>query len=429
MSDQQLDESSIAGNVAAIIERLSARADDVIGAIQQHLAAQILELRGDAHLLDLLRASVAGNIETVFDLLRHGIAIERVEPPTAALEYARRLAQRGIPVNALVRAYRLGQQQLLAHVRDEIARSDLEPSMALPAFDKINGITFDYIDWISQQVTTAYETERERWVENRNSVRAVRVRELLDAPDIQVDIDAATAAIRYPLRQHHIAVILWVGQHDTPGSELLRLERFLRQLAEAMKLRDGPLFVAADRVSAWGWLPLATASEAEGAGQIREFACASDDVPFIAAGTAQAGIDGFRRSHHQAQNARRVAVAGSLHDRITLAGDPGVGTAALLSQDLPQTCRWVGEILGPLAGATDSDARLRETLRVFLRKGGSYKAAAEHLNLHHNSVRYRVQRALERRGRPLDDDRIDVELALLACHHFGTTVLTTTAAG
>jgi DNA-binding PucR family transcriptional regulator len=48
-----------------------------------------------------------------------------------------------------------------------------------------------------------------------------------------------------------------------------------------------------------------------------------------------------------------------------------------------------------------------------LRTGSSYKAAAEELHLHSDSVKYRVHRAVERRGRPITDDRLDVEVALL----------------
>ena len=81
------------------------------------------------------------------------------------------------------------------------------------------------------------------------------------------------------------------------------------------------------------------------------------------------------------------------------------------------------EVLGPLSSNTENDARLRETLRVFLHHGASYKAAADQLNLHFNSVKYRVQRAVERRGRPIGEDRLDVELALLVCHWFGDAVL------
>ena len=421
--DKGDDEAAVAESVALIIDRIGGRAPDVIGSIQRYLAAEVVELRGDPALLELLRASVAGNVETVFDALRYHISIERVEPPTAALEYARRVAQHGIPVNALVRAYRLGQQQVLAHVLEEIRRAGLEPEAGLNTYEAISIVAFRYIDWISQQVTDAYETERERWVENRNSVRALRVRELLDSAAGSVDIDAAIAAIRYPLRRTHLAMILWTSADDAPGRELLRLERFVRDLADSMTLRDGALFVAADQVSGWGWLPLGTAATADPVEHIRRFAADSVDAPHLAMGTAQSGLEGFRRSHRQAQKARRVAVAGAQNRRVTAAGDPGVTAAALLTEDLAETREWVCETLGPLASDTDNDARLRETMRVFFGEGSSYKGAAERLNLHHNSVKYRVDRAVERRGRRIGDDRIDVEIALLVCHHLGSAVL------
>ena len=61
--------------------------------------------------------------------------------------------------------------------------------------------------------------------------------------------------------------------------------------------------------------------------------------------------------------------------------------------------------------------------RVFLACGSSYKVAAEELNLHFNSVKYRVGRAFARRGREICGDRLDVELSLLACHWYGAAVL------
>ena len=70
---------------------------------------------------------------------------------------------------------------------------------------------------------------------------------------------------------------------------------------------------------------------------------------------------------------------------------------------------------------------IRETLRVFLRAGSSFKAAAEELHLHSNSVKYRVHRAIERRGRPINDGRLDIEIALLLCHWYGNAVLTNSA--
>ncbi|MFE4461867.1 PucR family transcriptional regulator, partial [Nocardia tengchongensis] len=136
------------------------------------------------------------------------------------------------------------------------------------------------------------------------------------------------------------------------------------------------------------------------------------------------GISGFRRSHRQALRARSVALARTdVEPRIIAASDPGLTTAALLGADA-EVGEWVREMLGELAADNDNDARLRETLRVFLRTGCSYKAAAAELDLHANSVKYRVGRAVARRGRPItDNDRLDVELALLICHWYGAAVL------
>ena len=55
--------------------------------------------------------------------------------------------------------------------------------------------------------------------------------------------------------------------------------------------------------------------------------------------------------------------------------------------------------------------------------GSSYKLAAEELDLHFNSVKYRVGRAVARRGRELGADRLDVELALVLCQWYGISVL------
>ena len=129
--------------------------------------------------MELLGASVEGNVDTVLHALRYDIAVERVEAPTAALEYARRLAQQGVPVNALVRAYRLGQRQMNELVFAELRTIDIPEPMRVAVIEAITGTLFEYIDWMSQQVVAVYEDERERWLENQNSLRALRVREVL----------------------------------------------------------------------------------------------------------------------------------------------------------------------------------------------------------------------------------------------------------
>jgi DNA-binding PucR family transcriptional regulator len=383
----------------------------------------IPQLGGDALTTELFRASAEGNIGTVLRALRYHIALESVEAPNAALDHARRLAQQDVTVNALVRSYRLGQGRLNELVFDTVRMTNIPPADRVAVLQQFTATLFAYVDRISQQVIVAYEEERERWLEGQNSIRGVRVRELL-AGKKTIDLDTATTSIRYPLRWHHLAVVVWYPDVRADGDELPRLQRFLAELGQAAGAAANPLFVAENRVTGWGWLPY-KAPSADAVNAIRALAAGRPDSPNVGIGITGVGIDGFRRSHDQAQLARAVGVTATNHPGPTVlaAGDPGVSMAALLAGDIGKARDWVGDTLGELAGDNENDARLRETLRVFLRCGSSYKLAAEELTLHFNTVRYRVGRAVTRRGRPIDDDRLDVEMALLLCQWYGTAVL------
>jgi DNA-binding PucR family transcriptional regulator len=297
----------------------------------------------------------------------------------------------------------------------------LDTQLGFDVFEQITSASFSYVDRISRNVLTAYQNERDRWLANQNRVRALSVQEVLAGG--KIDIDDETNSLRYPLRQIHLALIVWCSESED-GNELAMMERFITAFATSSGAHERPLFIGADRVTGWAWIPLPADAAPHAITRLREFASARTDAPWIAAGDPLPGVDGFRRSHEQAQGARAVVMAsGSRQPAVTAASDPGLVVAAHFCADLEQARAWVGDVLGPLASATDSDERMRETLREFLHNGSSFKATADELHLHVNSVKYRVQRALERRGRPITDDRLDVEVALLLCHWFDTAVL------
>ncbi len=126
-------------------------------------------------------------------------------------------------------------------------------------------------------------------------------------------------------------------------------------------------------------------------------------------------FEGFCRSHEQAVSARSVAVAaGGEHAQVTPFAE--VAAIASLCLDLAATRAWIRETLGELAVDTVRNAGLRETARVFLATNGSFIATADQLFLHRNTAQYRVRQAEEVRGRSLRERRLDVELALAACH-------------
>jgi DNA-binding PucR family transcriptional regulator len=406
------------------------RAADVAGALATHSAElsadihelivrEIPELRTDRRVLTLLEASVAENVATVLHVLQHDIDLDHVRAPAAAEEYGRRLAQRGIPLAALLRAYRIGSTRFQHRCLQELARQTDDASIVSAAGLRIAETTAAYVDQVSEELVAAYEAEREHWLRNLSATRAARVRALLDGD--QVDVDAAEAILGYRLRQHHVGVVCWLGDAAAGGDALTRLDQATTEVAVQAGCEGRPVFLPQDESCAWAWLPLGARDTFAVPAAHRSATRAGSGIRF-AFGAPGVGVAGFRRTHRQAVGAQAVALAaGPAGRRLTSFAE--VAPLALMASSVELLRPWVLETLGSLADDDDQHARLRDTLRVFLQENGSYKATAERLILHKNSVQYRVRKAEEALGHPLDEHRLQVELALLASQWLGAIVL------
>jgi len=404
--------------VAMVIARFRDRETTDFEAYRQALIEPIQGVSLEPKLLELLSEALIEGMRAFLAFLSRDISFHDFDAPPMALEYARRLAQNGVGISALVDPVRASYKTILGQLICEIRESDLVRDTALDVLEFFIDRTSGFVDRITEQFRDTHEAERERWLERQNNARVLGVRQLL-ADDGHIDIDAATSAIGYPLGGTHLATILWAAEPGAHEADMLRLERFGLEVATALKI-DSPLFIAADQTTGWAWLPLQSGT-ADPIAQIRRLA--GDGAIRVAVGTIHSGVAGFRESHRRARDARRVAVAGRTARSVVAATEPEVRVAALMVDDLARTREWVQITLGPLASNTAGDAKLRETLRIFLQEGSSHTAAAERLGLHRNTVGYRVNKAVERRGKPITDDQIEVEMALLACDQFHEAVL------
>jgi hypothetical protein len=309
-----------------------------------------------------------------------------------------------VPVAALLRAYRIGSAKFQDWCLHELGRRSADAAVVSAAGLRIAGTTNAYIDLVSEEIVSGYEAEKENWLRNQSVARAARVRALLRGEP--VDVTACEAVLGYRLRQHHLGVVTWTSEVPPGADALGLLERATSELATAAGCEGRPLFVPQDESAAWAWLPLGARSNVPGL-----VADADPQVRF-AFGEPGTGPAGFRRTHQQALSAQAVAVAAAPPGP-RMIGFADVAPLALMSGSL--------ELLR--ACDDEHNARLRDTLRVFLEENGSYKATAERLTLHKNTVQYRVRRAEESLARPVDQDRLRVELALLAARWLGATVL------
>lgn len=416
-----MDEQAVAAQVIVLGEQMADELDQLTQDLQREMLGQIPDLEVDRTLAELLGVSIRSNLETIVQVLRNVVDVDNVITPIGAREYARRLAQHGVSPNALLRGYRLGQWMLMdwgfATLTDAV-----DAPLALGSYHALAQLIYRYVDSISEQVVAEYQQERERWLARRSTVVADTLDRLLAGDP--VDIDSAESGLGHRLRQHHVGVLLWTADPAAAVADLAVLENLVARLERAVGGGEAPLFWPKDRATAWAWLSVRAGQDLPDPGVLEDCLAGIDPQVRVALGTPAAGPGGFRASHLEARRAQQVALAATARGtRVTSFGDPGVRAASLLVDDLDAARRLVRTTLGGLALDTEASERLRETTLVFLAEKGSYTTTAERLHLHKNTVKYRMKRAIKERGRPVDENRLELELALIACKWLGPAVL------
>ncbi|WP_037080666.1 PucR family transcriptional regulator [Pseudonocardia spinosispora] len=399
---------------------------DLVAAVAHDLERQLEQLTADTCMLlidkipqldvpeedvrELLVASVGANMATAVHILAHHIPVNQIEVPAAAAYYARRLAQRNIPMESLLRAYRLGEARFHQWWMRLLDEQRPDSQLMITALRHTMGVTSAYIDRVSENLSEIYSEEREAWAHRAGASRAVQVRTVLE--DESLDTSAAEALTGYRMAGQHLALVVWTPARDT----VRRVEPVVQAIVELTGYQ--PLAVLPDDHTLWAWVsgagiggvdPVELEKRSEGAR--------------IALGSPADGLAGFRASHRQALNARRVAeIHGDEAGSVTSFAD--VAVSAFLAADLTDARRWVSDVLGGLAADDEGAAELRRTVLAYLRAGSSLIDAAAELHLHKNTVRYRLRKAEDiRGGRAVTERRLDLEVALLACEHLGRAVL------
>lgn len=376
---------------------------DLVAATEAGISA----LEHDETMRGLLLASVSENIVAVLNLLANALDPTAAAAPLSALSYARRLAQRDVPLAALLRAYRFGQSRFLHLCMEHairLGRDDTAQTMMA-----LSDLTATYIDRVGELVSDAYVAERERWLQDRGVMRRNWVTQLLSAPG--PNAVRAERALGYRLDRVHLGVEAWLQPDEVAREQLTTVFRSaVTRMAGVLDSQGAPLAVPSDEREMQIWI-------APGPG-IRPDAQALGDslrtakLPVrIAVGHPATGLDGFRMTMNGASRAKRLSISAGSRAPMTVSYDE-LAPVALLDGDSPDLGDFVRRTLAGLAVEDGRGEWLRETLLTFLRNKGSYADAARELHVHRNTVQYRVAQALEVYGMPLPADVLQLRLAL-----------------
>jgi len=360
--------------------------------------------------------TVETNLQRFFGRVVASDSSEILTAPSEALSFAISVQHHGIDTAALIQAYRVGQNLAWSWWMEHLAREVSGHGLLLETIARSSERMFAYVDAVVEEQVRMWERERERWSGRLTVQRAEAVRTVLagEAPAPE----KALRSIGYTLERELVAGILWEaesgGTAEVAAPLMSRLELTAGAIAGAVGI-ERTLIVPAEASCMWAWFAIDSRFDLDAlarraAEQLREGQSLSLSI-------AGGGLEGFRGGHRQALRARRFAELSQAECGVVRFDE--VETLCVMSEDPELLTDFVERKLGALAAASPNARRLRETVLVWLREGGNASRAAERLQTHKNTVRNRVQRAEELIGRPLEDDRLGLELALTMVQRVG----------
>lgn len=370
------------GEVLAAGPELQELADEIIEAIRAEVPAYALPLegvfgeavrRGTTEALSQFNAMVR-EPEQGRDHGRHVyVALGRGE------------ARNGRSLEALLAAYRVGARVAWRRLAAAGVESGLPPETLVQLAESI----FAYIDELSAESAEGYAQEQAERAGEADRRRAALIALLLRRPAAAPESLAAAAEQAGWRVPRQLAAVVW------------RAEEGRRPIA---RLPLGSIAAPVD-----GDL-VALVPDAAAPGRRAEIEHA---IGGVAAGLGPTvAPEDAARSHDRAAGA--LALAEERGDRAILAADEH-RIDLLLRADRELVGDLAADRLRPLGSETPaSRARLEATLLAWLRAAGSVPAAAAELDVHAQTVRYRMGRLRELLGDALDDPdaRFELEAAL-----------------
>ena len=376
--------------------------------VVEAIARELPDLLDSPEDIEANRASIEASVRLFADILEDGVdpaESTRLEPATVA--YAQDGARQGIALTTLFRSYRLGHAGTARHLTAILNEDVAEPTDLSRAIDLASDWLFGYVDAALCQVEEVYVDERDRWLRSSAADQAEALETLLAGRPI--DQDSASRRLRHELHRNHVAVVAWLERHEDGRDTLALLDAAVRDVANALGSKQvlvhtlGTLSVAA-------WVSTRTSPSEQKLDGIRLRSAAPDGVR-VAFGEPAVGVTGFRASHQEALLAQRVARATQQPGgSVTRYRD--VALQALGSVDPVQCRSFVAHELGGLFSDDEGVRRLALTVRTFLEENRSRSRTGSRLNVHENTVSYRLRQAEELLGHPIAERSLELGAAL-----------------
>jgi len=383
--------------LATVLERLAQDPARLVDRVMTQLRADIPDYEhAPAAVLRDVRDSIAFMHRLWYDTILSG---ERPAASTldSVAASGRRRVHQGVPLDALLRAFRLGSKQVWAAVL-EGAGDDAELHREL--LFKVSPYVFDHFDLMAQTIAQAYGAEqllRARW---RDALAHELCSILFNRPDNEEGFRRNAEALGLDPGAAHCAQSLRLNRADAAPAELEgEVERLMVSIARVLRLQSERMLHTLHRGQVLLWLPL-THGETVVAGEQRlagQAAAVLDSCPMVAAigiGLPAVGARGWRASADQALKAQEYGTAQG--EKVLRYADIALNDAVAAADNVT---RYFDALVERLA----QESQLLATLEAYFERRQHRKATAAALDIHPNTLNYRLERIETLLGARLDE--------------------------
>ena len=348
-----------------------------------------------AHGEEDLRTSTRTNLERGMRMLIGAASGGARTSLRDARDVGRRRAAQAIPLEAVLRAYRLGGQVTWEALLEVSRRSNRHDTLLL----EVAGSVWRTNDAECAAVAEGYREEQRRLAGVDDSARQQVLDGLLeDRGGDPAFVRTASELLAVPLNGRLAAVVALPGPDGVPALDAPTAALLKRGVRSVWGSRQGAQV---------GIVALGALDSCEVMAWLRAMASGPVGVSPVVDGAAAAGS-----AYRLAETAARTLPADStrvvtIDERLP---------EALLSNSPEISSRLVGQSLGGLLDLPGDEREvLLDTLAAFLASDGSPTRAADELYCHRNTVMHRLRRIESVTGRKLTDPRSRLlwQLALL----------------
>jgi hypothetical protein len=193
--------------LAELAGRIGARTIPISGELTEQPLRSIDELRNDEFAHDRFLASTNSHVTTFTHLLRHPADLEAVDVPLAAVQFVHWVAQRGVPLTALTRAYYLAAARVSTICMFELVQIIDRRDELAAALEQVNIVVHGYADRVCERITKLYYAERERWLREQGTERLDMLRALVGGQ--HMDLREVESTLGYGLGGEHLGIVAW----------------------------------------------------------------------------------------------------------------------------------------------------------------------------------------------------------------------------